>query len=217
LLNEDGNRLEYTAQDKALVPKNDVLLKGMVSIGGSKIGLKYLKSRGFGQQEIDDWGLMWCDRGRYRDRIMMPVRSVDGQHIRAWQGRAVDRRQWPPYLATSEGEGTNVKELVLNIHRAVSPLVLVEGWMDLLAVGCEHGICSLGKGLTEAQKRALRAARPREVVVLLDGDALADADNICNDLNCFCNSRVVELPYGEDPASLGRKMVWDVIKIGLSY
>lgn len=174
--------------------------------------LNYLFKRGFSRQQIEGWNLHYCKSGKYQFRIMMPVYDVEGKQIRAWQGRDITGRSRLPYLSTSEKEtGVNIKHLLLNIHRAVDPLVVVEGWMDVIAVGREHGVCLLGKGITDEQIVLLRAKKPKKVIVPLDGDAVLEADSIASTLRCFTNAQFVQLPYGEDPASLGQRKFWDYL------
>ena len=155
-----------------------------------------------------DWQLGYCCGGKYKYRVMMPVRDLDGR-IKAWQGRDITGRAKIPYLSTSEQEtGTNIKHLVLNLYRAKEPYIIVEGYMDLMAVGKEHGICLLGKGMAEKQFELLMSRKPKCGVVLLDGDAGMDADGMVSNLRCIGDFRALSLPFGVDPASMSKEKIW---------
>jgi len=204
------NQPKHAHQEPSDAAERDFILSSVEYLRPKTKAFRYLLSRGFTEKDIEDWDLKWCTAGRLKDRIVVPVRDPSGRYIRAWQGRTISKYGKPPYLATSEQEGTNIKHLVLNVHRAQEPLVLVEGLMDAMAVGARNSLCFLGKGISPQQLEIVRSLGAKEVLVVLDGDVLDD--DVLGELRCFCDARAVRLPYGEDPASLGRKKFWEIVK-----
>ena len=102
-----------------------------------------------------------------------------------------------------------------NADRVSSELVvLTEGVTDAWAVGKEHGAGLFGKQLRPFQAKILyELIGPKRVLVALDGDAYEEAQQIAMDLSALIpRVDVLELPHGEDPASLGGKKIWEEIR-----
>jgi hypothetical protein len=194
--------------------------------GGWTVLLDHLRSLGHGDEELLASGLATTSRAgtlidRFRDRLMLPIRSADGQII-AFTGRAAQDagEQIPKYL-NSPGTELYVKGGVLmglseNLAalRAGAIPVIVEGRMDAEAVtasggGRVVGLSPGGTALTAAQVAALAQVydvTTGPVVVATDPDTAGQKaaerawellrEAGANDL------RAPRLPAGQDPADL---------------
>ena len=188
----------------------------------SKRAMGFLKGRGFGVQEAIDWGLYYGDYWRYRYEengrskyrtyrwsLFIPVR-FQGRLV-AFQARDITGRRRQKYLSSPNSP---IKDILYNADRVDSKLVVVgEGVTDCWAVGKKHGACLFGKKISPYQARILyEVVGAERVLVALDGEAYAEAEGIAQDLvGVVPRVDVLELPHGEDPASLGGEKLWDLI------
>lgn len=181
----------------------------------SKKAMQFLKSRGFGVQDAMDWGLHYGDRFTYNKRLyrwslFIPIQFQD--RLMAFQVRDVTGRRKQKYLSSPDSP---IKEVLYNADRVDSKLVVVtEGAMDAWAVGKKHGVCIFGKKISDYQAKTLyEVVGAERVLVALDGEAYKEAEGIAHDLlGVVPRVDVLEMPYGEDPASLGREKLWELIK-----
>ena len=200
---------------------------GAVPAWNSTDAMSYLFQRGFGTRDAKEWGLHYCAdssyetavnseksiKQRYWRRLMFPV-HLDGRLI-SFQGRDITGCQSQPYLAPPvPDESPPINRTVYNVDRVHPDLVvLVEGVFDALAVGPANGAAIFGKELYPNQVELLYGVRPDLVVVALDEDATNDAERIAFNLKGITEEvRILPLPPGEDPASLGRARLWEMIK-----
>jgi len=152
----------------------------------------------------------------FRDRLMFPIRDLGGRVI-AFGGRAIGETNGPKYLNSPEtplfrkGHHLYGLELARDAIRANDQVILVEGYMDVIALsqaGLKQTVAVLGTALTADQLRLARRFA-EEIVVCFDGDeagrrAALRAFPICVD-EVDLWPRAVFLPSGEDPDSLVRK------------
>jgi DNA primase len=199
--------------------KEITLPEGLVPAGESREAMAFLRRRGFTVQTAVDWDLYYAKNTRYKgikfkQRIIIPIYH-EGKLI-AFQGRDVTGRQSIPYLSSppEDDETQPLNHSVYNAQRVdPSLIVITEGVSDCWTIGKEHGTCLFGKRLYEEQFDILESIsyNGTKIVVALDGDAYDDAEQIAMDLVGF-DVRVPELPYGEDPASLGHEKIWELIR-----
>lgn len=151
---------------------------------------------------------------RFRDRVMFPIRSVDGKVI-AFGGRALGDVQ-PKYLNSPETPVFDKSRTLYGLDRAWRAIqaagvaIVVEGYMDAAMVQ-QHGVlnvvATLGTALGENHLHLLQRYAPR-VVLSYDGDA-AGAAAAERSLALFENSeldgRILVLPAGKDPDEFVRE------------
>ena len=113
---------------------------------------------------------------RFRGRIIFPILDLQG-HCVAFGGRILTSGE-PKYLNSPETETYKKGKVLFGLHlarealRGEQPALLVEGYMDLIALykfGFTTGVASLGTALTEDQARLLKRFT-KEVIFIYDGD-----------------------------------------------
>src|SRR5450432_2802541 len=114
---------------------------------------------------------------RFRDRVMFPIQDLRGRVI-AFGGRALEKDVAAKYLNSPETplfhKGDNLYNLAparLAAHNG-SPLVVVEGYVDVIAMvgaGFPASVAPLGTALTENQL-ALLWKMADEPILCFDGD-----------------------------------------------
>ena len=154
---------------------------------------------------------------RFRDRIMFPIRDPRGRCI-AFGGRAMRADAPAKYLNSPQTELFDKGRTLYNhgpAREAVGrgePLVVVEGYMDAIALGragLGGAVAPLGTALTEEQLELLWRIAP-EPVLAFDGDAagmraaLRVVDLALPRLGPGRSLRFCLLPAGQDPDDLLR-------------
>lgn len=173
--------------------------------------LNYLIGRGLGSDKVFKYHLHYCTKGRFGGRVIIPC--FESEQLCYYLGRSIypDRRR---YLYPENGICSLRKsEVVYNYDQCKnkSLLCITEGAISSWAVedvvwkyngGC---VALLGKDMSEVQYRKIGLLSPKEVCVVLDGDAINNAIDICKRLDISgYNVSVVQIPYGQDPDSLDR-------------
>jgi DNA primase len=155
---------------------------------------------------------------RFRDRIMFPIRNVQGQII-GFGGRSLGDSQ-PKYLNSPETplfhKGSELYGLYEARHNTakLTRLLVVEGYMDVVALhqhGITHAVATLGTAVTTRQvQKCLRYAQ--NLTFCFDGDragrqaawkALTIALPLLRE---GVHISFLFLPEKEDPDSLVRKI-----------
>ncbi|OCQ52307.1 DNA primase [Photorhabdus australis subsp. thailandensis] len=174
------------------------------------------------RQQLNDAGMLVAnDNGRtydrFRERVMFPIRDRRGRVI-AFGGRVLGDAL-PKYLNSPETEifhkGRQLYGLyeVQQSHNELSQLLVVEGYMDVVALaqfGIDYAVASLGTSTTSEHIQLLFRATDN-VICCYDGDrAGRDAawralETALPYLNDGRQLRFMFLPDGEDPDSLVRK------------
>ncbi|MBM3732618.1 MAG: DNA primase [Acidimicrobiia bacterium] len=165
------------------------------------------RARGFARATYD----------RFRGRVMFPIEDRRGQVI-AFGGRILGDGE-PKYLNSPEtplfhkGFMLYALSRAANAAREAGTLVVVEGYMDVIALhqaGIANAVAPLGTALTEDQIRLLWRVAP-EPILCFDGDAAGQRaaaralDRALPLLKPGYSLRFAFLPAGEDPDSLIRR------------
>lgn len=170
-----------------------------------------LEAQGFDEEVLIKAGLTGKKDDRvydvFRKRVIFPI--VSGQlQVLGFGGRAMGDDQ-PKYLNTSETPVFNKRrELypmnLLRKERSLDHLILVEGYMDVIALrrrGIQGVVATLGTALTSEQAR-LAARYSKEIIVCYDGDD-AGQRAILRALTIFKESdarvKVLSIPGKMDP------------------
>ena len=192
-----------------------------------RTGLKdYLIAKGAKPAELVESGLLIApeDGGapydRFRDRIMFPIADARGRVV-SFGGRALDPEAKAKYLNGPETSlfhkglvlyGLPEARRLLHVGGEGSPLVVVEGYMDVLA--CQRAdiaaVAPMGTALTEEQMELLWRLHP-EPTLCFDADkagaraASRTIDRALPKLKPGRSFKVTLLTGGKDPDDVLRE------------
>jgi DNA primase len=154
---------------------------------------------------------------RFRDRIMFPILDRQGRTI-GFGGRVIDQGE-PKYLNSPETpifqKGHELYGLyqTLQQHRQLQRAVIVEGYMDVIALfqhGINYAVATLGTATTAHHLQRL-ARYTADIIFCFDGDnagrtaAWRAAQVTLPQMRDGLQIRFMFLPDGEDPDTLIRK------------
>ena len=176
---------------------------------------KFLKSKGYTEQEMLDSGAVDCAKGRLYDslgeRLIIPIINQFGQVI-AFGGRLLEKKDFAKYKNTKEtivfSKSNNLYNLnnlkKLKNEKGLDGIIIVEGYMDtisLVQAGIENVVASMGTSLTKDQARILKRYSDK-VYISYDGDFAGQKASI-RGLEILKDEgldvKVVSLPDGLDP------------------
>lgn len=170
--------------------------------------LPYMVERGISMDDAQMFGLGWCSKGRYENRLVFPV--FEQGRLVYWQARAMwsplegDRSFRKTLNPSSKMGGASPNEVLMNLDMAAQYLrvAIVEGPIDLAHAG-PSAVATLGKKISPVQIAKLIKAGVRAVDLMWDSDARQDMLNASELLMRFFDTRCVFLPRG-DPGDWDR-------------
>lgn len=154
---------------------------------------------------------------RFRDRLMIPIRDIQGRTI-GFGGRALSDQQQPKYLNSPETELFDKGKLLYGLDLARSAIaktdqaVVVEGYFDVIALhaaGITNAVASLGTALGEAQvKLLMKYTESNRIIYNFDADragvqaterviAIDDITSLA--YQGKVQLRILNIPEGKDP------------------
>lgn len=171
----------------------------------------YLKDRGISRETARDFGVGFCEKGRYMNRIVLPYVCPNGSGFTA---RDVTGYAKQKYLNAG---GVNRRSLFYGWRdeNIGGDLVLCEGPFDVLKL-YEHGVAALGllgKTLSRGQYSLLtRFPIDTAITVMLDPETRLEPLNIVKTLsNRFDEIYFAQLPEGIDPGDATSEQVSDAL------
>jgi DNA primase len=223
LASRHGAKARGYLGDRAISPATQVQFR----IGyapGERFALKeYLGAQGIPTEDMVEAGLLVAGDDipvpydKFRDRVMFPITDVRNRVI-AFGGRALEKDVAAKYMNSPETPLFHKGDNLYNLSAARqathngSPLVVVEGYVDVIAmvtVGFAGSVAPLGTALTENQL-ALLWKMADEPILCFDGDkagqkaAFRAADLALPHLKPGKSLRFALLPEGQDPDDLAR-------------
>ncbi|AGA89402.1 DNA primase, catalytic core [Thioflavicoccus mobilis 8321] len=154
---------------------------------------------------------------RFRSRIMFPIRDHRGRII-GFGGRVLDDQK-PKYLNSPETAVFHKGQALYGLyeahqrHRALDRLLIVEGYMDVIALAqfdIPYAVATLGTATTPEHLRRLLRSAP-ELIFCFDGDragreaAWKALQTALPQATGQQQIRFLFLPEGEDPDTLVRR------------
>jgi DNA primase len=223
LASRNGAKARGYLGDRAISPTVQLQFR-IGYAAGERFALKeFLGSQGIPVEDMVEAGLLVSGDDipvpydRFRDRVMFPITDLRGRVI-AFGGRALEKDVPAKYLNSPETplfhKGDNLYNLAparLATHNG-SPLVVVEGYVDVIAMvgaGFAASVAPLGTALTENQLSLLWKMAD-EPILCFDGDkagqkaAWRAADLALPLLKPDKSLRFALLPEGQDPDDLAR-------------
>lgn len=183
----------------------------------------HLQRKGVSQEVAVEIGLARRrDNGQgsydfFRNRLIFPIISARNE-VLGFGGRALDEEgeKMGKYINSPDSPIYHKSNCVYGLDRAVAGIradgriVLVEGYMDLIALhqnGITNAVAPLGTALTAGHVSLLKRYS-KDFVVIFDGDE-AGKRAALRSIEIFIEAelmpRMVKLPQGEDPDTLVRK------------
>lgn len=151
--------------------------------------LKYLRTRGFNDEELEATGMF--SRGqrgiydRFRGRIIWPIRGIGGETIGFGARKLYDDDQGPKYLNTPETQLYKKSQVLYGLDIAKrniakkKQIVVVEGYTDVMAAhlaGIDTAVATCGTAFGTDHIKIVRRligddGSGGEVIFTFDGDA----------------------------------------------
>ncbi|PLX28447.1 MAG: DNA primase [Ignavibacteria bacterium] len=192
--------------------------------------LEFARAQGLSDDILERTGLIIRKEGgstydRFRNRVVFPIISVS-RKVLGFGARTLEKDEHPKYLNSPETPIYNKSRVLFGLsqaHRAIRDLdavILVEGYADVLSLvqaGVENVVSTSGTALTPDQVHLL-SRYTRNFFFLYDADSaglnamLRGIDIILDE---DCDSRIVQLPTGEDPDSFVRKQGVEALRARL--
>ena len=175
--------------------------------------ISYLASRGWEdlQELIQYYGVGFCcaapDKFHTAEgRLIAPI-YFGGKYV-GWQARVIGEpmKNQPKYYTMP---GLQKSKILYNFDIASRyPFgVVVEGVTDVWAYG-PPAVGLLGKTASTRQRSLIvdmtRSGRWQHVIIMLDGDAVDEMQELCDLLAGVPNLSCIQLPNGNDPADIDR-------------
>ena len=177
--------------------------------------IKQLQELGYKREEMLKAGVIQEREGKFFDamanRLVFPIIDPFGKVI-AFGGRVLGKTDFAKYKNTDNTvlfvKNKNLYGLnyikKLRLKTKVTDLIMVEGYMDTLALvqaGVENVVASMGTSLTEEQAKLARRY-VEDIYICYDGDS-AGQNATLRGLDILkrhgLKVRVISLPNGEDP------------------
>lgn len=173
----------------------------------------YQNRRDIGRSTLIHYGCGICRVGKYMNRMVIPV--IYGGEVVNFQAADLTGMADLKYRG-AEGEINNY----LYNYDTIKPggrMIMVEGVLDMWRMEVDT-VASFGTHLTNRQKRLILDKHPSELIFLWDQDAYDKISQFNSDAGFFepfiDDVRVILLPRGEDPDSLGKEAVFAIIDGG---
>ena len=226
-LMRDAARLYHDNLEKpeAAAAREYIAKRGISPAAVRKFGLGYsngyteiikeLQARGYKREEMLKAGVIQEREGKFFDamanRLVFPIIDPFGKVI-AFGGRVLGKTDFAKYKNTDNTvlfvKNKNLYGLnyikKLRLKTKVNDLIMVEGYMDTLALvqaGVENVVASMGTSLTEEQAKLARRY-VEDIYICYDGDS-AGQNATLRGLDILkrhgLKVRVISLPNGEDP------------------
>ena len=176
--------------------------------------LPYCAERGISFEDIRQFGLVFCDAGRYRNRLIFPIWE-QGKLV-YYQARAMWRaKPGENYIKAlnppSDVGAASPTEILMNLDTAkhFDRVAVVEGPIDCVHAG-PSAVSTLGKRISVSQMLKMKRAGVRAIDLIWDGPtdhepegAWPEMRAAASQLSGIFDTRLVFLPHG-DPGDYTR-------------
>lgn len=163
---------------------------------------QYLKGRGFDPTVIEDlWGVRGTGNiGRLAWRLWIPIYDPTGQCV-SWTTRAIGETDARYISASPDEESVNLKTLLYGEHLAEQAVIVVEGPVDVWAIG-PGGVAILGLQTTPEQLARIGSHPVRAICCDSEPAAQRRAERIAATVRQYPGETyIVELETGKDVAA----------------
>jgi len=169
--------------------------------------LAYLKRRNVTKADILRYNIGYCEGGNYNRMIVIPSYNNEGK-LNYFVARNFDPSSPVKYKNPPMSKDVVPFEIFINWS---SPLILVEGMFDALAVK-RNAIPLLGKHIQKELMKKIVTSEVQKIYIALDKDAQKDALDFCEQLkNEGKEVYLVDLQE-KDPSEMGFESVTKLIQ-----
>lgn len=184
--------------------------------------LKFLKTKGYTELEIENAGLVLKSQkggfsfyDRFRNRLMFPINNIFGEAIGFTARILVKDDNQGKYVNSPQSDVFDKSAVLYNMDLAKLEIknknytILVEGNVDVISTyiaGTKNVVASSGTALTPQQVKILKRYSDN-LIIAYDGDSAgikATFRIVDNALHENMNIKVASLPKGVDPDDLVR-------------
>jgi DNA primase len=169
--------------------------------------LAYLKRRNVTKVDILRYNIGYCDGGVYDKMIIIPSYSHEGS-LNYFVARNFNEHSPVKYKNPPMSKDMVPFELFINWS---SPLVLVEGMFDALAVK-RNAIPLLGKHIQRELMKKIVTSQVQKIYIALDKDAQKDAVKFCEQLMDEGKEVYLVDLEDKDPSEMGFKAITHLIQ-----
>jgi hypothetical protein len=143
----------------------------------AKHAMLYLKKRGITQDDIIKHNIGFCDKGDYKNMIIIPSYDCNGK-LNYFVTRSFEKDPFIKFKNPEVSRDIIVNELFINWDL---PIILCEGMFDSLAIK-RNAIPLLGKNIQPSLMKKLIISKVKKIYIALDKDAMKQSLKVCNNL-----------------------------------
>ena len=169
---------------------------------------KYLKRRKISLNTVIKAGCGICRVGKYMNRLVIPI--YFHQTLVAFQ--AADLSGFAHLKYKTGPAEVFINDYLYDYDNIGKRMVVTEGILDAWRTG-DDAVATFGTHFTERQKQLVLDKKLDELIVAWDGEAYWPSRKEADFFRPFIEKvKVVELPQGEDPDSLGKEKILNLIE-----
>lgn len=167
----------------------------------------YLYSRGLTDIDFMRYGLGYCMKGKYADRVIIP--SYDSNNcLNYFTGRSLIPGSYQRYVNPECSKDIIFFENLINWNE---PVLLCEGPFDAMALK-RNCTCLLGKNISKTLMKKILENPVPEIYIILDKDARKHALEICEDFLKLGKKVFFIEPSEKDPSEEGFRKVTEQVQ-----
>lgn len=200
--------LSKTAKQEESIPEVE-LPDGFVPLDPRMHAYTYIKKRGITDEDIEYYSI-----GFAQGRIIFPD-YLNGK-LDYWVSRDYVNQE-PRYSNAKVSRASKLYNLGRWLKEAFVTATIVEGSISAIVAG-RSALGTYGKLVTDPQVQILRSLPVKEYLIVAESDAREQALELAGKLATETKMvRLLPMPKGEDPASLGRSAYNEVRREALLY
>ena len=160
--------------------------------------LAYLKKRGVTIADITKYDIGYCEKGLYKNMIIIPTYDVDGR-LNYFIARSFEKDAFVKYRNPQVSRNIIPNEHMINWN---VPIVLCEGPFDAIAIK-RNAIPLLGKNIQSNLMKKIVTSLVDKIYIALDKDAIKQALHFCEKLMMEGKEVYFVDMQDKDPSEMG--------------
>lgn len=202
---------EYRLPETDTIPLPDefrLLYTERIESIGARPYIKYASKRHLDEEICRRYSIGYCATGYFAGRLVVPVQSFGT--VVSFVARAI-RKSAVQKVLTPKGNRQSRYLFNMDTVWGRPSVVITEGVFDALAIP-DKAVATFGKKIYNAQINLLRKSGCEELIFAWDEDAIPEAIKAAQRCSPFFETKLVKMPFGEDPSSLGEKYMNKLLK-----